>query len=129
MATAEFVQNGAALDYVNSGDTKIAAGTVVVFGDRIGVAGTDIEAGATGSVFVEGVFELPKDYGDSGKALTLGQSVYWDAENSCIKAAVAQEIGTGGDAGKVTTEASAVNGFAVKAALTTDQTAVIKINA
>ena len=72
-----------------------------------------------------GVFELPKDYGDSGKALTAGQEVYWDSVNSCIKAAVAQVVAEGA----VTTEASAVHGFAVKAALTTDQTCLVKINA
>ena len=71
------------------------------------------------------MFELPKDYGDSGKALTAGQEVYWDNGNSCIKAAVAQVV----TEGAVTTEASAVHGFVVAAALTTDQTCLVKINA
>lgn len=129
MASASYWQRGESLDYVNSGDTKINAGTVILYGSKIGIAGCDIPAGGTGSIHVEGVFEMPKDYGESGKALTAGQAVYWDNSNSVIKAAVAQVVGTGGDAGKVTTEASAVHGYAVKAALTTDQTALIKINA
>ena len=80
--------------------------------------------GEKGALVVEGVFELPKDYGDSGKAITAGQEVYWDDDNSCIKAAVAQVV----TEGAVTTEASAVHGFAVAAALTTDKTVLVKIN-
>lgn len=129
MATAEFWQRGETLDYTNSGDTKIAAGTIILLGSRLGVAGCDIPAGETGSLHVNGVFEMPKDYGDSGKALTAGQEVQWDSVNSCIKAAVAQVVGTGGDAGKVTTEASPVHGYVVAAALTTDRTCLVKINA
>ena len=68
---------------------------------------------------------MPKDYGDSGKALTAGQEVYWDNTNSVIKAAVAQVVAEGA----VTTEASAVNGFVVAAAATTDQKCLVKINA
>ena len=126
---AKYIQRGEAIDFTNSSEAKINAGDVVVFGTKIGVAGDDIAVGATGTLHMEGVFELPKDYGDSGKALTAGQGVYWDAEHSCMKAAVAQVVGTGADAGKVTTEASAVNGYVVKAALTADQTVLVKINA
>jgi len=129
MAKGAYWQRGEALDYTNSGGSKIDANTVILYGDRLAIAGCDIPAGGTGSIHVEGVFELPKDYGDSGKAITAGQSVYWDDGNSCIKAAVEQEIGTGGDAGKVITEASPVHGFAVAAAATTDQTVLVKINA
>ena len=125
MAKAKYIQRGSNLDYTNGTGSKISAGDVVVFGARIGVAGCDMANGETGSVHVEGVFELPKDYGDSGKALTVGQAVYWDSVNSCIKAAVAQVVAEGA----VTTEASAVNGFAVAAALTTDRTCLVKINA
>jgi predicted RecA/RadA family phage recombinase len=88
-----------------------------------------IAPGAKGSIWVNGTFEMPKDYAASDKAISAGQEVYWDNDNSCIKAAVAQVVGTGGDAGKVTTEASPVNGFAVAAAASADETVIVKINA
>ena len=122
---ATYYQRGEALDYTNGSGAKINAGDVVVFGARIGIAGCDMADGETGTIHVEGVFELPKDYGDSDKALTAGQAVYWDAVNSCIKAAVAQVVAEG----LVTTQASAVNGYAVAAALTTDKTVLVRINA
>lgn len=125
MATANYYQRGESLDYTNSGDSKINAGTIILFGSKIGVAGCDIAPGETGSLHVEGVFELPKDYAASDKALTAGQAVYWDNSNSVIKAAVAQVVA----AGAVTTEASPVHGYAVAAAASTAQTALIKINA
>ena len=129
MAKGTYWQRGESIDYTNSGSSKIDANTVVLYGSRLGIVGADIPAGATGSLLVEGVYELPKEYADSGKALTAGQEVYWDSEDSCIKAAVAMVIGTGGDAGKVTTAPSAVHGFAVAAAASAAQTALIKINA
>lgn len=129
MAKAKFWQKGESIDYVNGTGSKIDANTIILYGSRLAVAGCDIADGEKGSLYVSGVFEMPKDYGDSGKALTAGQEVYWDNDNSCIKAAVAMVIGTGGDAGKVTTEPSAVNGFVVAAALTTDQKCLVKINA
>lgn len=129
MAKGAYWQRGEAIDYVNSGDTTIAANTVILYGSRLGIAGADIPAGETGSLLVEGVYELPKEYAASDKAITAGAEVYWDNSNSCIKKAVAQEIGTGGDAGKVTTEASPVHGFAVAAAASADQTVLVKINA
>ena len=129
MATATYWQRGEAIDYTNSGDSKINAGTILVIGARVGVAGCDIAPGAVGSVHMEGVFEVPKEYAASDKALTLGQEVQWDNSNSYFKAAVAMVVGTGGDAGKVTTAPSAVNGYVVKAASSADQTVLVKINA
>lgn len=125
MAKASYWQRGESIDYTNSGDSKIEANTVILFGSRIGIAGTDIAAGETGSLIVSGVFELPKDYAASDKAITAGADVYWDNSNSCIKAAVAQVVAEGA----VTTEASAVHGFAVAAAASADQTVLVKINA
>ena len=125
MAKAAYWERGEAIDYTNSGETTIEANTIVLYGSRLGIAGCDIAPGETGSLHVSGIFELPKDYGDSGKALTAGQEVYWDNTNSCIKAAIAQVVAEG----LVTTEASAVHGFAVAAAGTTEKTCLVKINA
>lgn len=125
MASANFYQRGESIDYTNSGDSKIVAGTIVLIGTRVGVAAGDIAAGATGALHVEGVFEAPKEYAASDKALTLGQAVQWDNSNSYFKAAVAQVVAEGA----VTTEASPVNGYVVKAAASADQTVLVKINA
>lgn len=129
MATGTYWQRGEAIDYTNGTGSKISANTVILLGSRLAIAGADIEDGETGALIVSGVFELPKEYADSGKALTAGQEVQWDDSNSYIKAAVAQVVGTGGDAGKVTTEASPVHGYAVAAAASADRTVLVKINA
>ena len=129
MATGTYWQRGEAIDYTNGTGSKISANTVILLGSRLAIAGADIEDGETGALIVSGVFELPKEYADSGKAITAGQEVQWDDSNSYIKAAVAQVVGTGGDAGKVTTEASPVHGYAVAAAASADRTVLVKINA
>lgn len=125
MATAKFWQKGESIDYTNGTGAKINANTIILFGSRLAVAGCDIPDGEKGSLYVSGVFEMPKEYADSGKALTAGQEVQWDDSNSYIKAAVAQVV-TGGS---VTTEASAVHGFVVAAAASADRTCLVKINA
>ena len=54
MAKGTYWQRGESIDYVNSGDTKIDANTVILYGSRIGIAGADIPAGEKGSLLVEG---------------------------------------------------------------------------
>jgi len=72
--------------YVNSGSvfqhtavTEISSGDVVVMGNVIGVALVDIAVGETGSVQVEGVFNLPKV---SGAVIAQGESVIYDVSAS-----------------------------------------------
>lgn len=50
MGKAEYWQRGETLDYKNTGTATIEANTVVIFGSRIGVAGTDIMPGEVGSL-------------------------------------------------------------------------------
>ena len=107
---AKYVQRGEALDFTNSTENKINAGDVVVLGTRIGVAGSDIAAGAVGAVHVIGVFEFPKATG----AITLGAAVYWDDTNKKIT---------------TTSTSNTLAGFAVAAAASGDETALVKINA
>ncbi len=83
MATATFIQNGAALDYTPG--TDVAAGTVVVQTDLVGIAKLDIKAGELGALHVEGVFEVPKATG-GGSGLTAGTKVYWDIAEQVAKA-------------------------------------------
>jgi predicted RecA/RadA family phage recombinase len=75
MAT-NFVQEGNVLDWYNGTGNAVVSGAVVQVGFRgLGVALTDIASTATGSVMVDGVFELPKDTAD---ALLIGGQVWWD---------------------------------------------------
>lgn len=82
MAKATYWQKGQSIDYTNPSEAKISAGDVIPLGTRIGIAGTDIPAGGTGSVATEGVFVFPT----SGNEITLGASVYWDKASGVITA-------------------------------------------
>lgn len=107
MATAAYYQRGEALDYTNSTASKIPANTVIDLTTRIGVAGTDILPGETGSVHVVGVFEMPKT---GSSAISMGAAVYFD--------------GTG------ITDTSSSNtpaGYAVKAAAADDTKILVKL--
>lgn len=108
MAHATYIQRGAVLDYVNSTNATIEAGTIVSLTTRCGVAAADIPAGTTGAVMVEGVFELPKATG----AITLGAACYYVAAD-----------------GKVGTTASSniPCGYCVEAAASGDATVKVKL--
>ncbi len=73
-----FVQDGAVILWANSTSTDVSAGDVVLVGTIVGIAITDIAAGASGSLKVTGVFTLA---GAAG-AWTQGDAVYWDASAS-----------------------------------------------
>ncbi len=103
---AVYVQRGEALDYKNSTENAILAGTVILIGKRIGVAGCEIPAGGMGTVHMTGVFEIPKK---SGVALNLGDDVVFTEDDGIDKAA------------------ADVMGYAVKAAAAGDATAVVKL--
>ncbi|TWU39327.1 DUF2190 family protein [Novipirellula artificiosorum] len=79
MSHAEFVQQGAAVDYTPTEDTP--AGTVVVQGDLVGITKHDIKANVLGAVSVEGVFDVVKD---SAAAIGAGTKLYWDSTNSQV---------------------------------------------
>lgn len=75
MAT-NYVNDGCVITYSNSG-SAISAGDVVVVGEQIGVALVDIAATTgTGSVQLEGVFDLPKV---DAAVIAQGESVIWDS--------------------------------------------------
>ena len=75
---ATFRHDGAAVDYTP--DAAVTAGDVVVQGELVGVAKSDIAAAALGALAVEGVFDFAKDTG-SASAITAGANCYWDAGN------------------------------------------------
>lgn len=124
MTKASYWQRGETLDYVNETEEMIEAGAVIAFGNRVGVAGTDIMPGETGSIHVEGVFEFPKDEG----AVTAGEDVYFDVAAMLFKMqglAVASANGTYNSTVKTTIRA----GYAVQNAEADAETVLVKINA
>jgi len=70
-----YIQKGATIDYTNTGLVAIAYNAVVNLTTRIGIAGETIAVGATGSVHVEGVHELPAI---NNAAFAVGDALYWD---------------------------------------------------
>ncbi len=76
MAKAEYWQKGSAIDYTNATATRIEANEIVPLTTRIGIAGMPIEAGATGTLLVEGVFILPLKSGESD-AVKIGEALYF----------------------------------------------------
>lgn len=73
--TTKFVQPGEVVDWINGTGGAKTAGSVIVIGQRLGVALVDIANGATGSVQVRGVFSVPKV---SGAVIADGESLVWD---------------------------------------------------
>lgn len=71
-----FKQPGRIIKYTNTG-SAISSGDVIVIGNQIGIAFTDIDATTgTGSVCLEGVYALDAV---NDAAFALGDSLYWDA--------------------------------------------------
>jgi predicted RecA/RadA family phage recombinase len=70
-----YVTDGDSLQWTNSGGSTVAAGTVVAIGNILGVVQADIEASATGTVAIEGVYTVPKV---SGAVIAQGESLVWD---------------------------------------------------
>lgn len=87
---ANYQQPGSAIDYPTS--SAIAAGQVVSLTTRIGVAGTDIPASAVGSLYVKGVFAMPKA---ASTAIAIGAAVYYDASADNITTTAASNIPAG----------------------------------
>lgn len=73
------IREGKTLPYTNGTGSAIAAGTVIEMGAMIGVALGDIANGATGMIAVDEVWELSKE---TGVAFTIGDQLYWDADNN-----------------------------------------------
>ena len=70
-----YKQPGEVIDYTNAGGAAIPSGAVVVIGAVLGVALATIPVGATGSVSISGVHELPKV---TGAVIAQGVEVLWD---------------------------------------------------
>ena len=119
-----FKEEGQVLQYTNSG-SAIASGDVVIIGSLAGVALVDIANGATGSVRIDGVFEVAKT---TGTAYVQGDELFWNTGTAkATKTAtdyplgIAFEAAASGDAlclVKLAGSGNAVATAAVVAALT-----------
>ena len=89
---ANYQQPGSAIDYPNGTGSAIVTGQVVSLTTRIGVAGTDIPASEVGSLYVKGVFTMPKA---ASTAITIGAAVYYDATGDNITTTAASHIPAG----------------------------------
>ncbi len=119
--TAEFWQRGEALDYTNETDDLIEANVVLQVGTIIGVTGTVIPAGKTGSLHVGGVWEIAKT---GTAAIEMGQVVYWDGTG--ITDATTTTTEATDDTEETTTDNLEV-GYAAAAAAADDTTILVKL--
>lgn len=125
MSKAAFWQRGESIDFTNATTDVIEANTVMAFGSRICVAGTDILPGETGSVHVTGVFAFPK--GD-GK-ITAGAEVYYSEADGEVTTEAEKSVDDPDNEGKTKTVNLVKAGFAVSGAAADDNKVLVKINA
>ena len=115
MSKAVYWQRGETLDYTNTTEEKIEAGTVLSFGGHIGVAGMDILPRETGSVDVTGVFEMQKT---AEGAISMGTDVYFDGTG----------ITTAATDGKTTGPAAyPLAGYVIQAVAAGDAVVLVKL--
>lgn len=106
---ATYWQKGQSLDYTNGTNATINANTILVIGSVVGVAGTDIDPGETGSVHVEGVFEMPKK---DSTAINMGVAVYLNASDGIT----------------TTSTNNTLAGYAAAYSAAGDETILVKLN-
>ncbi len=117
MAT-NIVKQGDEFDYVNAG-ANVKSGDVVVLGDVVGIALTDILTGSTGAVLVSGVAIVAKK---TSQAWAQGQKVYYDSTGSPAH----DYFTTAADDGGSPATAFVFAGWAYDGALSADATATVK---
>ena len=79
MATATYVQKGDNIDY--KATAAVGYMQIVPLASRIGVSLGTIAAGETGTLSLRGVYEMPAA---ASLAISTGEAVYWNTENSNI---------------------------------------------
>lgn len=103
-----FKEEGCVLQYTNATGTAIATGDVVIIGALAGVALVNIADTATGSVRIDGVFEVAKT---TGTAYSQGDELFWNV----------------GTAKATKTATDKPLGVAFEAALSGDTTCLVKL--
>jgi len=81
MAKAFEKKIGRTMTWTNGTEADVEVNDVVVVGDRIGIATTDIPKGGTGELAMEGVYEFPAE---NNETISCGDAVYWDASTGKI---------------------------------------------
>lgn len=81
MSTANYVQEGETIDFLNSTESDIAYHEVVPIVSRIGIAGEPIPKGQVGSLMVCGVYECPAE---STVAFNIGDKLYWSTTTNVL---------------------------------------------
>lgn len=76
-----FIACGEVIEYVNSTGTAIISDSPVIIGATVGIALVDIADGDSGSVMLEGVFELAKT---TPLVITQGDEVFWNTTTKKI---------------------------------------------
>ena len=104
----QFVQNGERVDYTNGGSSAIEYNAIVAGADKVFVAAEKIEAGATGAVYAEGVFEFTTADTD---AIAFGQKMYYNADDGITATASVTE----GEEQSAVTTPNIFVGYAVQA--------------
>lgn len=86
-----FIACGETIEYANSTGVAITSGSPVIIGATAGVALVDIAIADTGTVMLEGIFQLAKT---TPLAITQGDEVFWNTSTKKItKTATDSPIG------------------------------------
>ncbi len=125
MSKAAFWQRGESIDFTNATTERIEANSIMVFGSRICVAGTDILPGETGSIHITGVFAFPK--GD--EEITAGAEVYYSEPDGMVTTEATKTIVDPENEGETKIVNHVKAGFAVSGAAAAESTVFVKINA
>lgn len=125
MSKAAFWQRGESIDFTNATTERIEANSIMVFGSRICVAGTDILPGETGSIHITGVFAFTK--GD--EEITAGAEVYYSEPDGMVTTEATKTIVDPENEGETKTVNHVKAGFAVSGAAAAESTVFVKINA
>ena len=74
-----YIQLGSVVEWTNDTGSAVASGDRVTMGSQDGVALVDLDDGESGSVAMDGVWDLPKV---SGSAWNPGDRLVWDSSES-----------------------------------------------
>lgn len=94
---------GKTIKFTNESENTIAAGVPVVVGEIIGITGREVEAGAEGRLYLEGVYQIPKN---PAEAMVECEVVFYDVSEEQAEKVDVGTIAEGDYVGLVVTEAA-----------------------
>lgn len=101
-------------------DADVAAGEIVLLGNKVCVCVTAIDSGRKGALAVDGVFKVQKD----DAIFTAGQDVYWDPDADPVEGTAGDGAARDSDSATSSAGGDEVGlymGWAVAAAATDDE--------